>query len=98
MLGGVYSGKVDKPINPYLAQVKSWCSLHLVIFNSKFYDTILAYTEKNRNIDNYIGRMTHNKCYVTWPFVAIQYPGFSNNANRQVNYHNHLRKYKLLED
>lgn len=95
LLGGVYDCKTYKNVGNGLAEVKGWCSLHLVLWKHTMYDDILNHHEKF-HIDRYIGAMNNKKFYLTWPFVAIQYNGFSDNVNMDVNYDNYLNRFKIL--
>jgi len=95
LLGGVYDCKSYKNIGNDLAEVKGWCSLHLVLWKYTMYDAILNHHEKF-HIDRFIGTMDDKKFYLTWPFVAVQYNGFSDNVNMDVNYDNYLNRFKIL--
>lgn len=95
LLGGVYDGRNVKQIKPGLATVENWCSLHLVLIRSTMYDIILSHGE-NSHIDRFISGKKQFKHYITYPFVAIQYNGHSDNVNRKVNYDHYLKKFKLL--
>lgn len=95
LLGGVYDCKTHKPIGNGLAEVKGWCSLHFVLWKYTIYDAILNHHEKS-HIDRYIGSLQDKHFYMTWPFVAIQYNGFSDNVNKDVNYDWYLKRFKIL--
>lgn len=95
LLGGVYDCKSHKLISDGLAEVRGWCSLHCVLWRHTIYDDILNHHEKS-HIDRYIGGLPNRKFYMTWPFVAVQYNGFSDNVSQNVNYDNYLARYKIL--
>ena len=95
LLGGVYDCKSYEPMGNGLAKVRGWCSLHCVLWKYTIYDAILNHHEKS-HIDRYIGSLHDKHFYMTWPFVAIQYNGFSDNVERDVNYDRFLERYKIL--
>lgn len=96
LLGGVYDCKSYNYIGNDLAEVKGWCSLHLVLWRHTIYDDILNHSEAY-HIDRYIGALTNRKFYMTWPFVAVQYNGFSDNVSMDVNYDKWLSRFKILK-
>lgn len=63
-------------------EIHNFAGLHCYIINESYYGTFLAMPE-NKHIDDQPGL---GKFYVCAPFAALQYPGWSANAQQYVDY------------
>lgn len=70
-LGGIYSGTISKGVT------KDFSALHLYIVHERFYDTFLLTPEGNHMDRGLANRGVYKVCY---PYAAIQYGGYSDNA------------------
>jgi hypothetical protein len=75
-LGGVYGRDIGKK-----GTIKTFCGLHCILVNSRFYDTFLKVSDRE-NIDIALGGKGR---YILYD-VAKQIDGYSDNMKRYVNY------------
>lgn len=89
-LGGVYWA------DPKGASVLSrFSSTHCYVCHHRFYDTFLA-ADETLDIDQAIwGKGLYKVCR---PFVAIQHPGYSDNAGKAVDYNHLLQGEELYQN
>jgi|ERR1044072_1803234 hypothetical protein len=74
-------------LHPGSVAIHNFAGLHCYIINETYYDKFLSISE-NQHIDNQPGM---GRFYVCSPFVALQRPGYSYNARREVNYNCDVR-------
>lgn len=100
LLGGSYWFQNPINIGSNLIKVKDFCSMHCIIIKNTTYEHFLNHdTEKQKHIDRYLGELAkENKLniYLANPMIAIQKPGYSFLANKEVNYTNMLSNKSLL--
>ena len=86
-LSGIYAGEIglDNLVN-------SFSGLHCYIVNERFYDKFLS-IPSNVHIDR--GMANLGKFYVSYPFTAIQYNGYSYNTKMDMNYDSLLEHREL---
>jgi GR25 family glycosyltransferase involved in LPS biosynthesis len=100
-LGGSYEYKIDYKTKGFI-KVLDFSSLHSVVIKKKAYDKILAHNYSIMdNIDRYMGYLSKNKqlnVFLCDPQVAIQYPGYSYQIKKNVNYTDRLRDKNILYD
>jgi hypothetical protein len=63
-------------------EVNNFAGLHCYIINDSYYEKFLSLPE-NKHIDDQPGM---GKFYICAPMAALQYPGWSSNARRSVDY------------
>lgn len=80
--GGCVSTAHPRRVRQGLFAVDRFKSSHCVVYLASAYDVVLRLTEP---MDLMIGRLGA-KCVVTYPFVAIQQPGYSGIQRRDVDY------------
>ena len=104
ILGGVYyCGNMEKE-NDYLMKIDNFSSTHFVLYNKNVYKTILrhdVYDKELCHIDRYISHLAKNNLinvYLIYPMIAIQNIGYSDVANKEVDYSKYLSKFKFLND
>lgn len=73
--------------NPGAVEVHNFAGLHCYIIHQTYYAKFLSIPDK-QHIDNQPGL---GRFYVCAPFAALQRPGYSYNAKRDVNYNNDRR-------
>ena len=97
LLGGIYTGN-PKPYNEYWNTIDEFSGTHYYIVRNTAYDRILAF-DKSQHIDRWLGHKNKGnlKCYVANYFFCIQFDGFSDNVNQQMDYSHLLKKFKLLK-
>lgn len=86
-LSGIYLGDIVD------GKVKSFSGLHLYIVHSKFYDKFLS-VPTDEHIDRALGGL--GDFHVCYPFAAIQYNGYSQNAMCDMNYDSLLQGRELF--
>lgn len=105
LLGGIYYCDKLEPYNQYMKKINNFSALHCVLFRDTVYDKILSHKidgHKTRHIDKYLSDFIGDEklnIYVTYPMVAIQYPGISdtiNTVNNNVDYTTILDKFNIL--
>ena len=98
LCSGIYTGTDLKLVNNYWSSVTEFSALHFYIVNETAYDRILAFN-KDQHIDRWLGKKNGCalKCYVAREFFAIQYEGYSDNAQQEMSYSHLLKKFKLLK-
>jgi len=100
-LGGSYEFKTDYKTKGYI-KVLDFSSLHSVVIRKKAYDKVLAHDYSiMEDIDRYLGYLSKNKklnVFLCDPQVAVQYPGFSYNRGKEVDYTNKLKDKNLLHE
>lgn len=100
-IAGSYMYETDYQANGYI-KVFDFCSLHSVVINKSAYDKILAHdVSVQDNIDRWLGMLSKQKkinVFLCDPQTAIQYPGYSHNVNRDVDYSNRLKKMNIQYD
>lgn len=85
-LGGTYGlnevafSRIRNNTGP--VEIHNFAGLHCYIINESYYSKFLSIPE-DQHIDNQPGM---GKFYVCSPFVALQRPGYSYNAKRNVDY------------
>lgn len=85
-LGGAYGlnykalERVADGVGP--VPIHNFTGLHCYVINECYYGTFLGMPD-NKHIDDQPGL---GSFYVCAPFVALQYPGWSSNARRNVDY------------
>lgn len=98
-LGGSYDFQLDHKGNGF-QKVLDFSSLHNVIIRKSAYDKILSHDyEVFDNIDRFIGTLSSQgklKVYLCDPQVAIQYPGYSFQRNKKVDYSDKLKEKNIL--
>lgn len=92
---GIYDGKIEEEFSAYAKVTEKISGLHCYIVKKKFYDTFLS-ADVNYDLDGYISTQTNAVSYCAYPFLAIQYDGYSYNLKGKSahNYKLHTR-YKL---
>ena len=101
--GGSYHCPHMTKAGTYLKKLKRFSSTHCLLLKRTMYRHILDHepsVSKIRHIDTYLGGLSFkNKinAYMTYPMIAIQYPGYSHNAKRVVDYSRRLEKFELLK-
>ena len=95
-IGGVtnvwnYNSLIEINDNLDLIEIKTGKTFHFVIYNSNSFDFFL-----NQEINIPIDKSWHNKliCFVSIPFIAIQYEGFSDIENKLISYNS---RYNIVE-
>ena len=68
--------------NPGAVAINNFAGLHCYIISESYYDKFLSLPE-NKHIDDQPGL---GRFFVCAPFAALQYPGWSSNAQRMVDY------------
>lgn len=101
LLGGSYHfDSVSKTDN--LIKVGDFSSGHCMLINKKAYNHFLNHnTKEHKYLDRYLGALSHQKTinvYLCDPMISIQYPGYSDNVNKQVDYSNMLASFNILKD
>lgn len=96
LLGGIYQSKGLMHYNEFWQQTKEFAALHFYIVPRKNYEKFLSFN-KNGHIDRWCARDGFKKCYVTKKLFAIQKNGYSDNAEKEVNYDYMLNKFTLLK-
>lgn len=98
LCSGIYTGADLKPINNHWNKVTEFSGLHFYIVNEIAYDKILAFN-KDQHIDRWLGKTNgcNLKCYVASNFFAIQFDGFSDNVQQEMQYSYLLKKFKVLK-
>lgn len=105
LLGGVYtmsnSDYESDVISECLKPVTDFSSLHCTLIRNTMYNHILNHDPARHlpNIDRYISHIIqkeNKKAYVSYPMIAIQYNGYSDNVNGNVNYDRLLASFKLF--
>jgi len=98
-LGGGYSGEFT-PITPRLAVGKGkHAGFFCYIVQERFYDTFLAADERY-NIDHFLTAedLTNAKCYTSFPFIALQHDGKSDNTGMVTAYNKEIhRRYPIWD-
>lgn len=98
-LGGSYSFDSAYKENSY-HRVLDFSSLHNVIIRKSAYDKILTHDyEVFDNIDRYIGTLARQgklNVYLCDPQVAVQYPGYSFQRGKKVDYTSKLKEMNIL--
>lgn len=107
LLGGVYSlgnkNELKKGVvTDNLVKVTDFSSLHCTLINHTAYDYFLKhdYNKGMKHIDRFLGRESKKgniSVYLTYPMVAIQHEGYSDNVKGNVNYKNLLKNFELLK-
>lgn len=88
-LGGAYgTGDLFSERTGNAVRLRAFAGLHCYIIHSRFYERFLETPEDN-HIDDQAGR---GEFYVCFPFAALQYPGWSSNNRRQVDYNETIPK------
>lgn len=82
-LSGVYTMIGWKNFNGFRS-VNDFAALHLYAVRQKFYDKFMSY-EGGDHFDRWIGGKGGAKCYVRYPFSAIQHNGFSDQRKMNCN-------------
>ena len=89
-LGGVtgvwnYNNSITICNDLNLIEIDVGKTFHFIIYNSNSYDFFL-----NSEINIPIDKCWHNKLigFVSIPFIATQYEGYSNIENKQISYYN----------
>ena len=77
-LAGVYDGKITNGLTD------RFCGLHCYFVHSRYYDKFLSSNTSRRHID--YAQQGRGKFVVCYPFAAIQYDGYSDNAKKVVDY------------
>ena len=100
LLGGIYTGQPTKH-SEHWDSVMEFSALHFYVVRDVVYDKILGF-DRSQHIDRAMAKSVKNgglgiKSYVSNPFFCIQYPGFSDNAEKEMDYSHLLKKYKLLK-
>lgn len=100
---------LTKPLRKYspnLYRLKGGLTTHAIIYNSQeMIDEIIenAYDEKKdkhlQHIDSYMITLQEKyNCFITYPMVLTQHPGFSDTCNQWVTYDIILRSYQKFTD
>ena len=100
LLGGIYTSAGLIPYNQFWQQTKEFSGLQFYIVFKKAYDIILNENKYIAHIDRWMANPKNGnlKCYVTNPFCAIQYDGYSDNTKKETNYNRFLlNKFNLLK-
>lgn len=74
---------------------KQICGFHLYMVHEKFYDTFLSIPD-DQHIDTFCNTIKGDY-HFTYPFPALQRPGFSSNNKAQVNYNSILREQDIYK-
>jgi len=94
---GCYDG-VFQPITDTLAHATEKLSgLHCYIVKEKFYDKFLS-ADETYNLDFWltVPNFGNAKSYCTYPFVALQHDGYSDNTKTVTKYNQHIgRRFKV---
>lgn len=77
-----------------LVRVKEYVGNQLIVINSKYYDKFLNIPDDNHvdTIQSGLGEF-----YVVFPFIGLQRPGYSANAQVEVNYNPIIPKEYIYE-
>lgn len=72
-----------------LVKVTEYVGNQLIVVHSRYYDTFLSLPDDNHidTIQSGLGDF-----YVCFPFIGLQRPGYSSNAQIEVNYNNMIPK------
>lgn len=100
-IAGSYWYEIDYQTKGYI-KVFDFSSLHSAVINKSAYDKILSHDVSIQdNIDRWLGMLSKQKklnVFLCDPQTAIQYPGYSHNINRDVDYSNRLKTMNIQYD
>jgi GR25 family glycosyltransferase involved in LPS biosynthesis len=92
---------LNEPLKRYsdnLFELKKAWALHGVIYNGRMVaDFVLSNRDNIRKIDVFFADIVQEgfKCYLTYPMVATQRPGYSDIINSDTNYDMITERYKM---
>ena len=99
LLSGIYTSYKLSPYSEYWNSVKEFSGTHFYIVNKNAYDKIIDRFDFNAHIDRWYGheRQGQLNCYVVKEFFCIQFVGYSDNVDKEMDYTHLLKKFKLLD-
>lgn len=103
LLGGSYAYDAIGSPTRGLIKVGDFSSLHCILVRQKAYSVLLSHNEHctNKHIDRYLGMLSQQgklNVYLCDPMIAIQYPGYSHNRGKEVDYSYKLKGKNILID
>jgi hypothetical protein len=100
LLGGVYTLKIDKEAPPGWAKINklaSFSGLHWYIMSERAYDRFLSLDpSRTVHVDRWMGENLN--CWCAWPMFAVQYPGYSDQKERLMNYDHLLTRLLTIDN
>jgi GR25 family glycosyltransferase involved in LPS biosynthesis len=91
---GLYSMMGRKQHSATLVTARDIAGLQCYTVRNKFFDTFLTAPD-NYHIDRWLLPKGHAKAYITWPFLAMQHDGHSDQKNRHLTLSSYHRSFVL---
>jgi GR25 family glycosyltransferase involved in LPS biosynthesis len=89
--GGAYTLIQRRKVHPHFLMVNDIAGLHCYTVRRKFFDTFLEAPD-TFHIDRWLIAKAKAAAYILYPFIAVQYDGFSDQQGRTIvlkDFHKH---------
>lgn len=96
LLGGIYTGRLLGPDRRGWRRIDGdFSGTHFYVMNGGVRGRFLSSVpDRTLHVDKYIAR--NYRCYVAWPMLAVQWPGYSDQKGRNMYYDHLLSRYRTL--